>query len=200
MTTSATPITPVATYTANVYPPQSGTTIHSADLESAEQAFCNRFAWLLAQPRIVEVVTASQDDATSAHAMITTCVPTSSGTFANMGTHVTLPGLKVGDVVHFRASLFAEMSTGAPAYVRLGNTLTSLAINNAVADNMATQGLGGSTNYWRVPTQIDLNAIWTVTSTYVGNQAVYLQGRVDAGTLTLDAPFSLVATVYRTGL
>lgn len=200
MTTSATPITPVATFTANVYPPLSGTTIHAVDLESAEQALCNRWAWLLAQPRVVEVVKASQDDATSAHAAITTCVPTSSGTFANMGTHVTLTDLKVGDVVHFRAAMFAEMSTGAPAWVRLGNTLTSLAINNAIADNMATQGLGGGTNYWQTPTQIGLDAVWTVTSTYTGTQAIYLQGRVDAGTLTLNAPFTLIATVYRTGL
>lgn len=200
MTTSATPITPVATYTTNVYPPQSGTTIHSADLESAEQAFCNRFAWLLAQPRIVEVVTASQDDATSAHAMITTCVPATTGTFANMGTHVTLTGLKVGDVVHLQASAFAEMNAGAEAFIRFGNTATGLAINNCVIDNLSTQGLGGSTNYWRVPTPVVLSAFFTVTSIYTGTQAIYLQGRVDAGTLQLDAPFSLVATVYRTGL
>jgi len=200
MTTSATPITPVATFTTNVYPPLSGTTIHAVDLESAEQAFCNRWAWLLAQPRVVEVLKASQDDATSAHAAITTSVPATTGTFANMGTKVTLPGLKVGDVVQLQASFFAEMSTGAPAYLRFGNTLTSLAINNCVIDNNYTQGLGGSTNYWRTPTPVMLSAFFTVTSTYIGTQDVYIQGRVDAGSLQIDAPFSLVATVYRTGL
>lgn len=202
MSLSATALSEVATYTTNIYPPDAGTPILAADVEAGEQALANRTKYLASLPRIVQVVTSSQADATQAHPAITTSVPIgpTGGLFVNSGTKITLTGLATNDIVHLQAFLFVEMSAPGTAYVRFGNTLTSIALDTAYVSSLETQGLGAVHAFWQDPTHVLLDTYWTVPSTHTGTQDLYLQARVDANTLTLRAPFSWFATVHRIGL
>jgi hypothetical protein len=56
MALSGTALTEVATYTAAIYPPATGTAIQSSDVEAGEQALANRTKYLASLPRVVEVV------------------------------------------------------------------------------------------------------------------------------------------------
>ena len=198
MTTSATPITPVATYTANVYPPQSGTTIHSADLESAEQAFCNRFAWLLAQPRVAKVDTAGLKDSTfpPTHTSIGTYSTITGGTYANAVALHTITGLSVGDVVTLSAFGYVKTSASGGVSICLGDA--SLGSVGILSDCVHVQ----SNNEWSTTHQpVTFTTKVTITSTFGGSFAVKLLANLaDPLTLSFHGPWHLTATVYRTGL
>lgn len=198
MTTSAIPITPVATFTTNVYPPQSGTTIHAVDLESAEQALCNRWAWLLAQPRVVKVVTDGLKDSTfpPTHTSIGTFNTITGGSYANAVSLHTITGLAVGDVVEL--SVFGYVKTSASGGVSVCIGDASLGSTGILSDCVYVQ----TNNEWSTTAQpVLFNTKVTITSTFAGSFAVKLLANLaDPLTLSFLGPWNFIATVYRIGL
>lgn len=192
MPLSATPITPVATYTADVYPPQSGTAVLAADVEAGEQAFANRWAWLMAQPRMVAIEHYGEDDAASSHAAGALGNLTLTGSFANGPALAVAGPFEVGDLVEVVAQVYVQTDTIAPAWVRLGDTTASPAI---ALSHCIPESLSGWHNAW---TQIALHA-WHVVQT--GQEAgitFYLQARGNVGqVISFAKPWTAIVRTYR---
>lgn len=197
MTTSATPITPVATYTANVYPPQSGTTIHSADLESAEQAFCNRFAWLLAQPRVVEVVKYSAPDPSEAHAQLGVDFTTNTFVDSTAVLATSTNNVKTNDVVRIAGqfTISRAVNGGTPGAIRM-RCGTSLYCSDSIPLVPVDQLNGANVGY-----TITLVGTYTVSSTQNGLPITFtLQARHGDTDIKILKPSNFTATIFRTGL
>ncbi len=192
MPLSATPITPVATYTADVYPPQSGTAVLAADVEAGEQALANRWAWFLAQPRLVAVEHYGEDDAASAHAAGALGSLVLTGSFANGPALAVAGPFEVGDIVEIAASVYVQTDTNAPAYVRLGDTTAApaIALSNCIAED-----LGGWHNLW---TQLVLHTWHEVQTGQEAGITFYLQARGNIGATILFAkPWTAMVRTYR---
>jgi len=197
MTTSATPITPVATFTTNVYPPQSGTTIHSADLESAEQALCNRWAWLLAQPRIVEVVKYSATDPSEAHAQLGVDFMTNSFVDSTVILAASTGNVKTNDVVRIvgQFTVSRAVSGGSPGALRM-RCGTSLYCSDSIPLVPVDQLNGANVGY-----TVTLAGTYTVSSTQNGLPITFtLQARHGDTDIKILRPSNFTATIYRTGL
>lgn len=193
---SGTAITPVATYTPDVYPPASGTAVLAADVEATGQNLANRWAWLLAQPRVVEVCHAVTDDD---HSPLTYPVV---GTHVQVGGAYTdavklydFTGLKGADVIHVETSFYVGTLAGGGCTIRLGNAAKNLKIPSCAVEQRVAEWNG-------VKVPVHLSATFAVTSIMItaGALALYLQQAGEPLTLTVYGPLDFTATIYRTGL
>lgn len=192
MPLSATPITPVATYTANVYPPQSGTAVLAADVEAGEQALANRWAWLMAQPRVIAVEHYGEDDAASAHAAGALGALVLTGSFAN-GPAIAVAGpFEVGDIVEIVATCYVQTDTNAPAWVRLGDTA---AVPPVALSSCIPESLSGWHNVW---TQLVFTVWHEVDTGQEAGITFYLQARGNIGqTIQFAKPWNAIVRTWR---
>ena len=195
---SGSAIVPVATYTADVYPPAAGTPVLAADVEAGEQAFANRWEWLLAQPRVAHVYRVGLASATAnplTHATVGTfAIP--GGSWSNAVHLANLGSLLVGDVVDIRCVLYVRTSGNGGASVCLGNTIDSLSV---LADSAYEQTI----DEWKnadVPLTFTTSVVMTSAMLSGGVFSLYVLAAGEPFTLTVKGPWHLTATVYRTGV
>ena len=192
---SGTAITPVATYTPDVYPPASGTAVLAADVEATGQNLANRWAWLLAQPRVVEVAKFGLDGTNLAHDQTGSDV-TATGTWQASATVIATPTatLKANDVVKVDASFWYTNAGGTDTKARI--LCPTIAGSPTYAHNglCRIDGSAGTTF------QANLSGWYVVTSGALTSVAFTLQVYGDDSVIKIREPVSLSATIYRKGL
>jgi hypothetical protein len=197
MALSGTAITEVATYTAAIYPPATGTAIQSSDVEAGEQALANRTKYLASLPRIVEVVKYSATDPSEAHAQLGVDFTTNSFVDSTVILATSAGNVKTNDVIHITGQFTVSRAVngGTPGALRM-RCGTSLYCSDSIPLVPVDQLNGANVGY-----TVTFSGTYTVSSTQNGLPITFtLQARHGDTDIKILRPSNFTATVYRVGL
>jgi hypothetical protein len=194
---SGSAIVPVATYTADVYPPAAGTPVLAADVEAGEQAFANRWEWLLAQPRVVEVVRYSATDPSEAHAQLGVDFTSNTFTDSTVILATSIANVATNDVIKIDGQFIVSRAVGAgtPGALRM-----RCGTAHYCTDSIPLVPVGALDG-------VDAGYVVTISGTYTvlssqagGPITLTLQARKGDTDIKILRPSNFTATVYRTGV
>lgn len=194
---SGTALTEVATYTAAIYPPATGTPILASDVEAGEQALANRTKYLASLPRVVEVVRYSAPDPTEAHAQLGVDFVTNTFTDSTVILATSTANVKVNDVVHIAGQFTVSRAApaGFPGALRM-RCGTALYCGDSIPLVPSDQLDGVYVGY-----TITLSGTYVVSSVQAGAPITFiLQARMGDNAIKILKPSNFTATIYRAGL